>query len=389
MESTEPSPQGQDWPTDPIAIIGLSCKLAGDASDAENLWAMLAEGRDAWSEIPPSRFNLKGAYHVNPDRLGTMHVKGAYFVKEDVTKFDATFFNLSGETAAFRPQAIDPQYRMQLECVYEAFENAGLPLSCVAGSNTSVYAGVWTHDYHDGLIQDGDKLPRFLSIGTPAALAANRISHFYDLRGASLTLDTGCSSGLVALHHAVLGLRAGEADMAVVSGVNLMLSPNRFKMLSSLGMLSPDGKSYAFDARANGYGRGEGVVAVVIKRLRDALAAGDPVRAIIRETGINQDGKTDTITLPSEAAQTELMRECYRRAGLSSCDTQVFEAHGTGTPAGDPIEARAIAAVFGSNTGRTRPLHIGSIKTNIGKDITGLNTQSLKKLRLTYHGRPH
>ena len=157
---------------------------------------------------------------------------------------------------------------MQLESVYEAFENAGLPLSSVAGSKTSVYAGVWTHDYHDGLMQDGDKLPRFLMIGTPPALAANRISHFFDLRGASLTLDTGCSSGLVALHQAMLGLRAGEADMAVVSGVNLMLSPDRFKMLSSLGMLSPDGKSYAFDARANGYGRGEGVVTIVIKRLR-------------------------------------------------------------------------------------------------------------------------
>ncbi|MCJ1385263.1 hypothetical protein MMC17_008384 [Xylographa soralifera] len=138
MGSTEHGPQGQDWATEPIAVTGLSCKLTGDASDAENLWSMLAEGRDAWSEIPPSRFDLKGAYHADPDRLGTMHVKGGYFVKEDVAKFDAAFFNLSGETAA----AIDPQYRMQLESVYEAFENAGLPLSRVAGSNTSVYAGV-------------------------------------------------------------------------------------------------------------------------------------------------------------------------------------------------------------------------------------------------------
>ncbi|MCJ1434431.1 hypothetical protein MMC27_003799 [Xylographa pallens] len=170
MGSTEHGPQGQDWATEPIAVTGLSCKLAGDASDAENLWSMLAEGCDAWSEIPPSRFDLKGAYHADPDRLGT---------------------------------AIDPQYRMQLESVYEAFENAGLPLSRVTGSNTSVYAGVWTHDYHDGLIQDGDKLPRFLMIGTPPALAANRISHFFDLRGASLTLDTGCLSGLVALHQAM------------------------------------------------------------------------------------------------------------------------------------------------------------------------------------------
>lgn len=163
---------------------------------------------------------------------------------------------------------MDPQYRFQLESTYEALENAGLPLSKVAGSNTSVYAGVFTHDYHDGLMRDGDKLPRFLPIGTLSAMASNRISHFFDLRAASMTLDTGCSTALVALHQAVLGLRAREADMSIVSGCNLMLAPDLFKVFSSLGMLSPDGKSYAFDSRANGYGRGEGVATIVIKRLR-------------------------------------------------------------------------------------------------------------------------
>ncbi|KAH6850667.1 hypothetical protein B0I37DRAFT_396989 [Chaetomium sp. MPI-CAGE-AT-0009] len=352
----------KEWAKDhePIAIIGLSCKFAGDAANPEKLWNMLAEGRDAWSEIPSSRFNAKGVYHPDAQKLSTTNVKGAHFIEEDIGLFDAAFFNYSAETAA----AMDPQYRIQLESAYEALENAGLPMSQLAGSNTSVYAGIYSHDYHEGLIRDGDKLPRFLLIGTMSPMASNRISHFFDLRGASMTVDTGCSTALVALHQAVLGLRAREADMAIVGGCNLMLTPDLFKMFSSLGMLGPDGRSYAFDARANGYGRGEGVGTIVIKRLSDALAAGDPIRAVIRDTYLNQDGKTETITSPSQAAQEALIRECYRRAGLSPQGTQYFEAHGTGTPTGDPIEARAIAAVLGA--GRADKLRIGSIKTNIG-----------------------
>ncbi|KAI3390924.1 hypothetical protein diail_8351, partial [Diaporthe ilicicola] len=346
--------------SEPIAIIGLSCKFAGDADSPEKLWKMLAEGRNAWSEIPSTRFNAKAVYHPDSGKLSTMHVKGAHFLEEDVGLFDAPFFNYSAETAS----ALDPQYRIQLESTYEALENAGLPMSQVAGSNTSVYAGIFTHDYHEGLIRDEEKLPRFLPIGTLSAMASNRISHFFDLKGPSMTVDTGCSTALVALHQAVLGLRTGEADMSIVTGCNLMLSADLFKVFSSLGMLGPDGRSYAFDSRANGYGRGEGVGTVVVKRLKDALEAGDPIRAVIRGTCLNQDGKTETITSPSQEAQEALIRECYRRAGLDPQDTQYFEAHGTGTPTGDPIEARAIAAVFGSD--RADKLRIGSVKTNIG-----------------------
>lgn len=363
--SHSPLGPAEEWATEPIAIIGLSCKFAGDANSTEGFWKMITEGRNAWSEPPLSRWNAKGAYHADKDKLSSTSVKGAHFLNEDPGCFDAAFFSYSGNLAA----AVDPQYRMQLESAYEALENAGISLAQVAGSRTSCYTAVMTHDYHDGLMRDGDNLPRFLPVGTLAAVSANRISHFFDLRGTSFTLDTGCSGGIVALHQAALGLRAGEADMAIVSGANLMLSPDQFKMFSSLGMLSPDGLSYAFDSRANGYGRGEGVGTIVLKRLRDALEAGDPVRAIIRESLLNQDGKTDTITQPSEAAQITLMRDCYARAGLDPSGTQYFEAHGTGTPTGDPIEARAIAAVFGSqadNRRRTRPLRIGSVKTNIG-----------------------
>lgn len=246
---------------------------------------------------------------------------------------------------------------------------AGLPLSQVMGSQTSVFAGVFTHDYQEGIIRDEDRLPRFNVVGSWNPMSSNRISHFFDFRGASMTLETGCSTTLVALHQAIQTLRNREADMSVVTGANVMLNPDTFKAIGSLGMLSPDGRSFAFDSRANGYGRGEGVATIIIKRLSDALADNDPIRAVIRETALNQDGKTDTITTPSGAAQVELMRKCYRRAGLDPRGTQYFEAHGTGTPTGDPIEAAAMASIFAGAEGRDSKenfLRIGSVKTNVG-----------------------
>ncbi|KAI8622911.1 hypothetical protein F5Y19DRAFT_483291 [Xylariaceae sp. FL1651] len=381
------------WATEPIAIIGMSCKFAGSASSAEKLWDMLAAGEDAWSEIPTSRFDVRGTHHPNHEKIGTTHAKGAHFMNEDVGLFDAAFFNFSAEMAS----AMDPQFRLQLESAYEALENGQLfqmqvsfspdKKEIIAGSNTSVFTGVFSHDYHEGLIRDEDQLPRFLPIGTFSAMSSNRLSHFFDLRGASMTVDTGCSTTLVALHQAVKSLRNREADMSIVGGSNLLLTSDMFKVFGSLGMLSPDGRSYAFDSRANGYGRGEGVATVVIKRLNDALACGDPVRALIRETCLNQDGKTDTITTPSQTAQEDLMQECYRRAGLDPRDTQYFEAHGTGTPTGDPIEARAIATVFGGPDRATETLRIGSIKTNIGHTEAVSGLASLIKVILALERR--
>ncbi|KAL4786915.1 hypothetical protein BJX76DRAFT_364738 [Aspergillus varians] len=349
--------------SEPIAIIGLSCKFAGDAASPAKLWTLLEEGRSAWSEIPSSRFNRIGAYHPNREKLSTSHIRGGHFFDEDLGLFDAAFFNFSAETAA----SLDPQFRLQLESVYEALENAGLPLSQVAGSSTSVFAGTFFHDYRDALVRDEDNLARSFITGVGSAMASNRISHFFDLRGASMTIDTGCSTTLVALHQAVENLRAGGSEMSIVGGANVLLNPDNFKALGSFGFLSPDGKCFAFDERANGYGRGEGVATVVLKRLKDAVAAGDPVRAIIRESVLNQDGKTETLTSPSQDAQEALMRDCYAKAGIEPSQTQYFEAHGTGTATGDPIEAGAIAAVFQSHR-RTEneALRIGSVKTNIG-----------------------
>ncbi|KAB8201414.1 hypothetical protein BDV34DRAFT_237643 [Aspergillus parasiticus] len=262
---------------------------------------------------------------------------------------------------------LDPQFRLQLESVYEALENAGLSLSQVAGSNTSVFAGTFFHDYRDALVRDEDNLPRSFITGIGSAMASNRISHFFDLRGASMTIDTGCSTTLVALCQAVENLRSRGSDMSIVGGANVLLNPDNFKALGSFGFLSPDGKCFAFDERANGYGRGEGVATIVIKRLKDAVAAGDPIRAIIRESVLNQDGKTESLTSPSQDAQEALMRHCYAKAGIEPGQTQYFEAHGTGTATGDPIEARAILSVFQSHKRREdEALRIGSVKTNIG-----------------------
>ncbi|KAL9115228.1 MAG: hypothetical protein Q9227_001022 [Pyrenula ochraceoflavens] len=349
--------------SEPIAIVGLSCKFAGDATSPAKLWTLLEKGLSAWSEIPPSRFKPEGVYHPSREKPSTSHIRGGHFLEEDLGLFDAAFFNFSTETAS----TLDPQFRLQLESVYEALENAGLLLSQVAGSNTSVFAGTFFHDYRDAFIRDEENLPRSFITGIGSAMASNRVSHFFDLRGASMTIDTGCSTTLVALHQAVENLRSRGSEMSIVSGANVLLNADNFKSLGSFGFLSPDGKCFAFDERANGYGRGEGVATIVLKRLEDALAAGDPIRAIIRESILNQDGKTESLTSPSQAAQEALMRNCYAKAGLEPVQTQYFEAHGTGTATGDPIEAGAIAAVFQSHRRREEEaLRIGSVKTNIG-----------------------
>ncbi|KAJ4392595.1 hypothetical protein N0V85_006934 [Neurospora sp. IMI 360204] len=365
----------------PIAIVGMSCRFAGDVDSPSKLWDLLAQGKSAWSEIPMDRFNIDGFHHPNFEKLNGTNVIGGHFMKEDIGLFDAHFFNLSAETAA----ALDPQFRLQLESTYEALESAGITLQDVAGSNTSVYAGSFFRDYHESLIRDPDTLPRFLLMGTGAAMASNRLSHFFDLRGPSMSVDTGCSTTLTALHQACQSLRSGESTMSIVGGANIMFNPDMFLAMSSMTLISKDGRSWAFDSRANGYGRGEGSATVILKPLDAALRDGDPIRAIIRDSGINQDGKTETITTPSGEAQEALIRACYERAGLDPGQTTYFEAHGTGTPTGDPIEVGAIASVFKDSRkgdGEDALLRIGSVKTNIGHTETASGVAAIIKVAL-------
>lgn len=282
--------------------------------------------------------------------------------------FDAPFFNISASEA----EGIDPQQRILLETIYEALETAGRRPKDLIGSNTGVYCGLAYEDYASIVLRDLDALPRYTATGTSRAMASNRASYFFDWRGPSITLDTACSSGLVALHLAAQALHNGDCSLAVAAGTNLILAPNIYISESKLNMLSPTGRCRMWDAGADGYARGEGVAALVLKRLDDAIADGDTIECVIRATSVNQDGRTMGITMPSRTAQLELIRNTYAKAGLDPTSAlgrcQYFEAHGTGTPAGDPEEAYAIHEAFfpADCTGRETPLFVGSVKTVIG-----------------------
>ncbi|KIX09429.1 uncharacterized protein Z518_00509 [Rhinocladiella mackenziei CBS 650.93] len=348
---------------EPIAIVGLSCRFPGDASNPNNLWDMMSNARRGHSKIPADRFNADTWYHPSHDRRGAVNVKDGFFLKEDVSLFDAPFFSITAKEAS----GMDPMQRLLLEVSYETFENAGVPIDQLVGSKTSVFCGCFTGDYdllsnHDIF----DHAPN-AATGTGRAMLSNRVSWFYDLRGASFTVDTACSSSLYALHSACQSLRLGESKQALVTGSNLVLYPSMMHSLTNMHFLSPDGICHSFDDRANGYARGEAIGGLLLKPLKQALTDGDTIRAVIRGSGANQDGKTPGITQPSPESQADLIRFTYQEAGLSFNDTGYFEAHGTGTALGDPMELSAIGQTFGrAREASKEPLYVGSIKTNIG-----------------------
>ncbi|KAF7183977.1 hypothetical protein CNMCM7691_004467 [Aspergillus felis] len=353
--------------TEPIAIIGSGCRFPGRADSPAKLWELLSKPRDVLREIPADRYNAAGFYHADGLHHGSSNVRHAYTLTEDVRTFDASFFQISANEAA----AIDPQQRLLLEVVYEALESGGLPVESLRGSNTAIIVGQMCADYNDILTRDMDTLPTYFATGTSRAILANRVSYAFDWHGPSWTIDTACSSSLVAVHQAVQALRAGESRVAVAAGSNLLLGPEPYIAESKLKMLSPDGRSRMWDDRANGYARGDGVAAIVMKKLSTALEDGDSIECVIRATGVNQDGRTKGITMPSSDAQAELIRKTYKAGGLDLVKDrpQFFEAHGTGTKAGDPQEARAIFNAFfgpGADEDEHASLKVGSIKTIIG-----------------------
>ena len=309
-------------------------------------------------------------YHPDGEYHGTTNSPKAYFIDhQDHRVFDTAFFNISPKEA----EAIDPQHRLMLEVVYEALESAGYTLQQYAGQKVAVFAGLMTGDFDTLSQRDELDTSQYYATGNARSILSNRISYFFDFNGPSMTIDTACSSSLVALHQAVLSLRSGECTMACVAGANMILTPEQFVVESSLHMLSPSGHCRMWDAGADGYARGEGVAAMFIKPLSQALADGDCIQAVIRETGVNSDGRSRGITMPNWEAQSRLIQDTYLRAGLDSHAAedrcQYFEAHGTGTSAGDPNEARAIEnAFFGrdENPASGSKLLVGSIKTVIG-----------------------
>lgn len=354
---------------EPIAVVGSSCRFPGGASSPSKLWELLRDPRDVLIDIPKDRLGLGAFYHEDGEHHGSTNVVAkAYMLEEDPRLFDGPFFRLS----PMECDAMDPQQRLLLESVYECIESAGYPLEKLQGTATSVYVGCMTNDYQDIQARDIESINRFHGTGTTRSILSNRISYFFDFRGPSVTLDTACSSSLAALHFAVQSLRTGESSSSIVGGINLIMDPIPYVSESKLHMLSPTSRSSMWDASADGYARGEGVSALLLKTLSQAIADGDHIECIIRETGMNQDGRTTGMTMPSGEAQAALIRETYARAGLDlhkeSDRPQYFEAHGTGTLAGDPQEAKGIYSAFfdGLDNDNAEKLFCGSIKTVVG-----------------------
>ncbi|KAM0421221.1 hypothetical protein ACHAPT_010941 [Fusarium lateritium] len=356
------SPQGraQSPAAQPIAIIGLSGRFGGEAENPRKLWEMLKNNRSALGKVPETRFNPDGFYHPNGERAGSSNTKEGYFIKDDVRRFDAGFFSITPVEA----EGMDPTQRILLETAYESLENAGMTLNDVNGADMACFVGACQRDYWDMQTRDIDASAKYTATGTGPALLSNRVSWFFNLKGPSATIDTACSSSLTALNMACQSIRSGESKTALVGGMTLILLPHFNIYMSTLSFLSPDNRCHSFDERANGYARGEGGGFLVLKSLDAALRDGDTIRAVIRATGANQDGRTPGITLPSGPRQEMLIRSTYENAGLDPAKTGFFEAHGTGTSAGDPIECSVIGSVFGSK--REEPILVGSVKSNVG-----------------------
>ncbi len=343
-----------------IAVVGASCRLPGGIHDLGGLWTALSQGRDLITQVPPDRFDATRFVDASMPRPGKSYTAAGGFL-EDVTGFDAAYFGISPREAA----QMDPQHRLLLELAVEAFDDAAIDPASTAGSDTAVFIGISDASY--GMLQMGTprSVNAYTMSGMASSIAANRLSHFLDLRGPSMAVDTACSSSLVAVAQACRTLLDGTSALAVAGGVNALVNPHTYVGFSQASMLSPTGRCRPFSAGADGYVRAEGGGVVLLKRLADALAAGDRVHAVIAGSGVNNDGRTRGIALPNSAAQEALLRDVYRRAGVDPDDIVYVEAHGTGTPVGDPAECRAVGRALARR--RTAgELPIGSVKSNIG-----------------------
>ncbi len=335
----------------PIAVVGIGCRLPGGADSAARFWELLKDGIDASGDVPRSRFDVEPFFDPVRGALGKTYVRRGAFVEADA--FDAGFFGLGPREA----EELAPEHRLLLEVAWEALEDAGYGPSSLAESMTSLFLGMTASHYGEGRPPSGD---------LTAAVAAGRVSHFLNLRGPSVAVDTACSSSLVALHEAVQSLRRGESDAAIAAGVKVISSATWLVNACQRQIASADGRTRAFDADAGGTSLGEGCVAVVLKRLEDASAAGDRVLAIVRGSAINSDGRSTSLAAPNGKAQEAVIRAALRDAGVAPRDVDYLEAHGTGTILGDPIELQAALAAYSEERSPERPLVVGSVKTNIG-----------------------